>query len=726
MRTPPGNRRLLYRYILLAVLILLLISIVLIGYYKQQRFRQLHAAVTELTDVRSQVEQIDHAIQNMYAAENNFRLFTLTYQHEHLVNYITALRGITERLDSVEAQNRREGNLKGLLVDKAYKTGIYLEVRSMMDSLLALNTGWDTSQRAEVFRAPAIPVAREKVRVDSIISRTSVVPVKRKKLFGRLADAISNKSAKTDTVASRQIVKTSVSLDTSGDGLQYSQQQLQKIHDYYNQAFRQISQGHAQLNRKEYDMVVSNDRLLKTLLGNLQLLKQEEMEAARQRQLALRNDIGVKLNELNTETLYIILLIAGLGLTILTLLWRNYRTGVSLNSARHQAMRFSKLKSDFVASMSHEIRTPLSSVIGFSEQLGKTRLNTEQSEYVGAINLSANMLLSVVNNVLDFSKLEENKLTLESAPFSPGKVIDDIARGLHIKATEKGIGLQAACNFPKEVTVNGDAFRLKQILFNLVGNAIKFTNRGEVTITASLRQIQDKMQLEVTVTDTGVGIDKKHLSHIFEEFTQAGAGKARAEGTGLGLTIVKKIIDLHGGEIQVTSTPGKGSAFRFSIPYKPSDAQMVLITKRPQEPAAVIMPRVSHVLLADDNTLNRRLLELILKKLKVNYLSAENGKEALKLLEEHDFDIVLTDIQMPVMDGLTLTHQIRLLKDPKKASLPILAITGNVVKEDLDRYMAAGMNGYILKPFREQDVLEKITSFSAKESRPVVETGVKK
>lgn len=710
-----GNRHLFYRYVLVAILVLLLVSLVVISYYKQQRFEQLNDAVIELTDVRSEVEQIDHAIQNMYAAENYFRLFTLTYQNEYLNQYVTALQGVAVELDSLENRDRK-GNLRGLLADKTRKTGVYISVRSMMDSLLAISKEWDTTRQWTLPQPVVAGTFRQKVKVDSIISRSETSAPKRKKLLGRLADAISNKPQKKDTAAGRQVVKTTISVDNSPEAELYNRQQLRKINEYYNEAFRRISQGHARLNKKEYEMVVANDRLLKTLLGNLNVLKQEEVNAAHQKQLALRDDIGIKLDDLNSDTLYILLFIAGLSIAILVLLWYNYRTGVHLNSARHHAVRFSKLKSDFVASMSHEIRTPLSSVIGFSEQLGKTRLDGEQAEYVDAINLSANMLLSVVNNVLDFSKLEENKLTLENAPFAPAKVLEDITKGLSIKAAEKGIQLQANCSFTKEVMVTGDAFRLRQILFNLVGNAIKFTNKGGVTINASLRPEHGKMLLDVTVTDTGIGIEKKHLPHIFEEFTQAAANSAKAEGTGLGLTIVKRIIDLHGGTVQVNSTPGKGSSFRFSIPYLPAEEQLIVVTSKTQ-PVAV--PKVSQVLLADDNTLNRRLLELILKKIKLNFRSASNGKEALELLQQHDFDIILTDIQMPVMDGLALARHIRQLEDPKKAGLPILAITGNVVKEDLDTYMAAGMNGYILKPFREQDVLEKITTFRGKEAKPV-------
>lgn len=682
------GQRLAYGYILLAILVILLVSIVLFGFFKQQRIKQLNSSVNELAHTEANMERIDHAVFTMYEAENHFRFFTLTYQNIHFARYSKALAALTADLDTLQ-----NNELKNMLQDKAHKSSIFLKVKAATDSLLNMNQKWDTTKEREIFGPVANVQFKQDIQIDTLSSN-----VKKRKLFGRVADAISNKKSNTAPT----VIKTTTTTDP-----RYNKQQLENIHAYYNNLFKNIISGHSNLNRKELEMITSNDQLLKSLLADLQLLKHERQEASLQTRAALNNDIGIQLSKLNRETSFGLLLILLLAIAILVLIWFSYRNGLQLDRARNKAIRFSKLKSDFVASMSHEIRTPLGSVIGFSEQLGKTNLNQEQEEILDAINLSANMLLSVVNNVLDFSKLEEKKLTLEFSPFSPKKVIEDIAKGMYIQAYRKNIKLHTQCDFAKESMVEGDEFRLKQILFNLVGNAIKFTSEGSVSIKANLKAQADKQVLSVAITDTGAGIDRRHIRHIFDEFTQVSSAHdshAREDGSGLGLTIVKSIVELHGGKLDVDSVPGQGSTFSFTIPYMPA----ATVDPTPALPPDHPLPKMMHVLVVDDNNMNRRVLEMILLKINTTFHSATNGIEALHLVEEHDFDMVFTDIQMPEMDGLTLARNIRQLKDRDKAGLPIIAITGNAVKEDLDRYLDAGINSYILKPFREKEILEML------------------
>ncbi|MRG44917.1 response regulator [Chitinophaga sp. SYP-B3965] len=693
------SQRLRYGYILLAILVILLVSVVLFGFFKQQRIKQLNSSVNELAHTETNMERIDHAVQTMYEAENYFRFFTLTYQNVHFARYSKALQQLSADLDTLEAEGMKDKRLKDMLLDKENKASIFMKVKAATDSLLAMNQHWDTTKERAVLSPPAYAQFKEQVQIDTVFPDAGK-PGKKRKLFGRVADAISNKQR--DKIAPA-IVKTTISTDARNN-----RQQLENINEYYSNLFRNITAGHTNLNQKEYEMIASNDQLLRTLLADLHVLKHERLEAAMQIRSALNNDISILLNKLNWETRYGAFLIILLAIAILVLIWYSYRNGLQLDQARNKAVRFSKLKSDFVASMSHEIRTPLGSVIGFSEQLGKTKLNQEQEDILDAINLSANMLLSVVNNVLDFSKLEENKLTLDNSIFSPKKIIEDIAKGMYIQAYRKEIKLETQCSFDKAVMVEGDEFRLKQVLFNLVGNAIKFTTEGSVTIKAGLQKQGDKMELSVAITDTGSGIDKQHIRHIFDEFTQVSSANdshAREDGSGLGLTIVKSIIDLHGGKLHVDSVPGKGSTFSFSIPYTPA---VTTGNDIPVTPADQPLPRMMNILVVDDNNMNRKVLEMILLKINTTFHSATNGVEALHLLEQHDFDLVFTDIQMPEMDGLTLARKIRLLKDRDKANLPIIAITGNAVKEDLDRYLDAGINSYILKPFREKEVLEML------------------
>lgn len=695
-----SNRSHFLRYLLIATLVIALTAIVLAAYMRQQRSARLGAAVRQLSEAGKQMEWIDHAVVTLYAAENHFRFFTLTYDNEHFNDYSGALQQVSADLDSLEAHQRREADLSGMLKEVERKSDLFFHIKQGMDSLLIHRGSWDTTSEHNLFAsAPGFRFSK-KVQVDTIDPGGK--KVRQKKLFGRIADAIHPKKIKPDTARRVTTVYSVESASTSPE-------QMEQIHAYYSSLYKKIAQGQVNLNRSELDMISSSDRLLKILQADLATLKNEESAATLRKKEQLTANIGELLAGLDTASLRRVWLIGLLTLFILFLLWFDYRKGLQLQKAKQSAEKYSKLKSDFVASMSHEIRTPLNSVIGFSEQMAKTKMDYEQEEIMNAINLSAGVLLSIVNNVLDFSALEQGKLTLETAVFSPRKAIEDTIKGMHIQASRKKLILSADIRFHREAMVEGDAFRLKQVLFNIIGNAIKFTNMGSVKVKADLQTLNGKSMLEVSVTDTGIGIDPKHLPHIFEEFKQVPGAKGttgRHEGSGLGLTIVHKIVELHGGTLKVDSTPGKGTSFRFTLPYQPASHTIIIH----QTPVSRLKPGQSHILVVDDNNLNRRLLEMILERLHITFLSAGNGVEALELLEQHEFDVVLTDIQMPEMDGLTLARRIRSLGDARKAALPILAITGNVVKEDLESYMSAGIDGYVLKPFKESEILEKLRS----------------
>ena len=691
-----SNRNHFLRYLLIAGLLITLVGLVLAVHVRQQRSARLDHAVRQLSSAGEQMEWIDHAVINLSAAENHFRYFALTYGNEHFNRYSKALQQVAADLDSLEAHRIQRDDLGGMLKDVEKKSNMFLRVKQGMDSLLMHRVSWDTTAEHNVFTAMPGFRFKQKIQVDTISTGTK--DVKRKKLFGRLADAIAPKKSKPDTARS---IRTVYSVETD------NREQMEQIHAYYNDLYKKIAQGQVNLNKSELNMIASSDRLLKALQADLATLKNEETIATAHKKEILAADIGQLLAGLDRATLRGIWLIILLTLLILFLLWFDYRKGLRLQKAKQSAEKYSKLKSDFVASMSHEIRTPLNSVIGFSEQMAKTNMDQEQEEIMNAINLSAGVLLNIVNNVLDFSALEQGKLALDTAVFSPRKAIEDTIRGLQIQASRKKLDLISDIRFPRETMVEGDAFRLKQVLFNIIGNAIKFTNEGGVKVNADLQTLDGKAVLKISVADTGIGIDAKHLPHIFDEFTQVPGAKGtsgRHEGSGLGLTIVRKIVELHGSTLEVESIPGKGTTFRFALPYQPASHTIIVH----QQPPARPKPRQSHILVVDDNRLNRRLLEMILERLNITFVSAGNGVEALELMENNQFDAVLTDIQMPEMDGLTLAKRIRGLSDPKKSTLPILAITGNVVKEDLETYMSAGIDGYVLKPFKEAEILEKL------------------
>jgi len=391
-------------------------------------------------------------------------------------------------------------------------------------------------------------------------------------------------------------------------------------------------------------------------------------------------------------------------------LWRIYKNETELITTSDKAFEFALAKSRFLASMSHEIRTPLNSVIGFSEQLSQSKLNAEQAAQLTAIRSSSTMVLDLVNDILDFAKYETNKANFEKISFAPFKSINEVVDIIAIQAAQKDIELKSDISFEETVCILGDSLRLKQLLMNLLSNAIKFTERGSVKLKADLVVAPGGKQaiLKVQVIDTGIGIEAINLAMIFDEFAQVNylPSTFKPKGTGLGLAICKKIVECQDGEIKVVSELGRGSVFSFSIPYELCDEQ--LLENRAITAIDLTSLIGKRILLADDNRMNILLIRTVIGKYQITSDVAYDGQEAYNLFERNRYDLVLTDIQMPIMNGIALSKAIRLHVDLAKRDTTILGLTANVLPEDRTRYINAGMNDLVLKPFSEQELMEKI------------------
>ncbi|MNL17441.1 Autoinducer 2 sensor kinase/phosphatase LuxQ [compost metagenome] len=297
-------------------------------------------------------------------------------------------------------------------------------------------------------------------------------------------------------------------------------------------------------------------------------------------------------------------------------------------------------------------------------------------------------------------------------PFLPEDEIMEVFNSMNVLAINKNLLLENKVSLEKDICLTGDRLRLKQLLMNLLTNAIKFTASGKVTLKVNLAVHGKKHALlKVHVEDTGIGIAAEDLGFIFDEFAQVySSTKSRQQGTGLGLAICKKIVELQGGKINVSSTLGKGSVFSFEIPYEISKIKEGEI-KKEEEPQHTHKLTGKRILLVDDNKMNVLLAQTVLKKWEMQYDCAYDGKEALDLYKRNEYDLILTDIQMPVMGGVELTHEIRYNGDFAKSTIPILGITAHVLQEDRDVYLKAGMNDLVLKPFLEQELIDKITRY---------------
>jgi two-component system, sensor histidine kinase and response regulator len=364
-------------------------------------------------------------------------------------------------------------------------------------------------------------------------------------------------------------------------------------------------------------------------------------------------------------------------------------------------------KSQFLATMSHELRTPMNGVLGMLDVVLKTPLTVQQNEYIDVARSSAQSLLRVLNDVLDFSKLEAGAVDIENIPYSPRKVIEDVTTLLRPKAEEKGLQLKIEKNPDIPGMLDGDGVRLRQVLVNLIGNAIKFTDRGHVEVSAGLGKTRNSEQLMITIRDTGIGISEEAGPKLFKHFAQADSSMSRRfGGTGLGLVICKQIVELMGGEIGVRSEEGKGSAFWFTVPARITascDAGEAVLKGEKVTAEGAPAARSMRILAADDHPVNQQVLQLFLASAGHEVVMVENGQLAVAAMDTHSFDAIIMDIEMPVMDGVAATKAIRARASADRDT-PIIAVTAHALAGDREKYLDAGMNDYVSKPFNQEEL----------------------
>src|ERR1700743_3643551 len=363
--------------------------------------------------------------------------------------------------------------------------------------------------------------------------------------------------------------------------------------------------------------------------------------------------------------------------------------------------------------MSHEIRTPMNAVIGMTNLLMMGNPRPDQKDNLDILKFSANNLLALVNDVLDFNKIESGKVVFENIKFNLGELMQNVCGGQKLKAEEKGLEFKLMVDdVLNSRVVFGDPTRLSQMIFNLFSNAIKFTHTGTVWVKVDLIEDRHNMiTIGFSVKDTGIGIEKDNLDAIFEPFTQESITTTRQYGgTGLGLAIVKRLLELQGLQMSVVSQPGKGSEFSFNMEFPVSTETPA--EQAEKQPLLGSNDNLSNirVLIAEDNLVNVMLMKKLFSKWGITPTIAENGERAIEMVEYGNFDIILMDLKMPVLNGFDAAVEIRKMRDPKKANTPIIALTASALFDIKERVFSSGMNDYVSKPFKPDELREKMQS----------------
>ena len=706
----------LLRYGLIVLLIVVLSGSAFYLYLHYNKAEKIRISFQQMINSRENSALIDSCIVELYSADNSSRMYALTFKKAYFTQFSRQIKNVHNIIDTINRNNKttaslvQDTELGELISEKSLKTDSYIKLMTLTDSLLKSAKKLNRSLRdkdSKYLQQPVVRRVKTEVHIDTIrpLPKVAVASAPKKGFFKRLFGKKEKMAeAKLPPVLVQRTTDTTITTMTP----------TPKVARVYNNYYSKLYEANNKLRINEREMLEINNRLISQIIGSLKKYKLAEQQYIAASKTQVNSNLSNVLYEFKRLSGLMFLMLTIVVVVILYNIWKIFKNEKEMVVYTEMAENYALSKSRFMASMSHEIRTPLNSIIGFSEQLTQSQLTKTQTEQTNAIRSSSKMLLDVVNEILDFSKYETGKMNFEVAPFKPHEAITDIVTSMQVQAGKKGIELSHQLDFGSELCLQGDYFRLKTVIMNLVSNAIKFTPRGQVFINAFItdgRQPGFKV-LNVHVRDTGLGIDKEHLPFIFDEFSQVNSAQkaTTTPGTGLGLAIVKKIVELQGGSIKVTSKVGKGSIFSIKLPMEisPEEACQLEETATETDPRELVAGK--HALVAEDNKLNVLLVSTILKKWNITFDVAYDGRDALQLFEDHPYDIILTDIEMPEMGGIEFSQVVRANGNPQKASLPILALTANVLKEDRDKYLAVGMTGVVLKPFSERNLIDNIAA----------------
>lgn len=713
---------------------LTIIILIVSGYITYHSFTMLVNSVETLSKPDHKLIRLNHMITDISETERNLRSYILSDDETYLKSYETKLDSIKSNLNKLKAESSGEPDQLvkldsiGILLKAKYdaldELGT-LQKRSTSFSSVALRRIKDTPLDSGKFDTTLTtytetirhiqPVPEVVIEDDEISKPES----EEKGLFNAIKNLFSSKKEEDvpevisdDSVGNEEFyTETKVTVDTSIVAISKTDTVVANIRKILSDMQKKEKALNRLLTSKQLE-ILEQDRLimdkLRVLLTGLETAEifNAEQQTKAAKKIAGKFSytiLGIGIFGLLVGTLFILLIIHDIN--------RSNYLKIQLEKAKEKAEHLAKVKEEFLSNMSHEIRTPLNAILGFTEQLLMSPLQKKQNDYLQSVHQSSTHLLSTVNDILDYSKIEAGKLTIEKIPFKLRSVIKEVHSLLKLKADERQLAFHYFVDEDCPKGLVGDPFRLKQILFNLIGNALKFTDKGSVSIICKCQAsfISPKKKIiSIAIKDTGIGIGKDKISKIFDDFQQADSSTTREYGgTGLGLTISKKLAKLQNGVLEVESEEGKGSTFTIIIPYEICDVEDSDVEEKKLLIPEGILDNLN-VLVIDDDVVNLLLLNTILNKYKAISIQAKNGFEGLAILEREKFDLIITDIQMPKMSGFEFAEKVRADKTNLNASTPIFALSAHVSARETAEAKRTGITRILSKPYKETELLNQI------------------
>ncbi|WP_234997902.1 hybrid sensor histidine kinase/response regulator [Mucilaginibacter sp. OK098] len=696
------------RKILLAFLTFIIV-LSITAFFVRNTINKKLASISKLaSNVEDDRAKPEHALLLLHESENDFQESLLSASRKKRADYKIKLTQSFNEIDTLLKESAdtahltsAQGNMVKLWFQKKLKLSDKLYVlKHNFDSLLTVYADFNKEADKNLKESGTnVNVNQRSVNssTDSILKANNA---KKKGLLGRIKDAIINKN--NSSVAVKHSNNSQVTDITT-------QQILTKDKNLYSKKLKELQERNMDLLNKQRELIVVNTRISNELEHIISDVKEINYKMADEfKRVALKNylETTVLLNKFYLAALSLVLVFA--ILLILFIIELN-KSEQHLWKENERSVAIAQQKMDLLLHMSHEIRNPLTAIKGFLYIFGKSSLSQKQTEMLDSISHSSDMLLRTLNDTLDAAKMESSEFKINNDPFNPDFILKTVIESMEFSATKKGLTIGYNFKGDKEAVLLGDSFRLEQIMTNLLSNAIKYTGTGGVTVNAVLIGAENRLQ--VTVSDTGAGISLEQQAKLFSKYYQTSSSKGKV-GTGLGLFICKQLVEMQGGKITAKSSPDAGTTFSFFIPYQKNDSDD--ITKKGTDDPLLLLNGIS-ILAVDDNELNLMFLKMMVDKWNVKFHQATNGKEALDLIAENAITVVLTDIEMPEMDGYELLAEIKKLKKPLN-QLPVIMISGAADGTDAKKFLKKGFSGIIGKPFKEAELVEQLVKVLKKQA----------